>query len=190
MRRDKLIIFFILMLLGTSIISGCASGYKPKNHSPFVIRGNLVGSGYTIADRLITNLKQPINREDPIIVATFVSVDDLEESSTFGRLITEQISSRLSQKGYKVNEIKFRKNSIFMEKGKGEFLLSRDLHNVSKKHNASAVVVGTYGEAYNAIYVSARIINPSNTSIVSSCDYAVQLSNRSQAILTRNDKKN
>ena len=182
MKKGRSIIFVLLIFIVISGISSCAA---PKKQISHVLRGDLVSSGYRIADQLISNLNQQINKTDPIIVATFADVNDLEKSSTFGRIIAEQISSRLAQRGYKVTEVKFRQNSVFVEKRKGEFLLSRELRNISKKHNASVVVVGTYGEAYSAMYVSARIISPSDSSIVSSCDFALQLGPRSQAILSR-----
>lgn len=188
MKKGRSIIFVLsvfIVISGISSISGCAA--PKKKISPYILRGNLVSSGYRIADQLICNLNQQINKTDAVIVATFVDVNDLEKSSTFGRIIAEQISSRLSQRGYKVTEVKFRQNSVFMEKKKGEFLLSRELRNISKKHNASVVVVGTYGEAYNAMYVSARIITPSDSAIISSCDFALQLGPRSQAILFRDN---
>lgn len=171
MKRDKLILFFILILTMMLSIYGCSSS-RP---TPYIVKGNLVSMGYHVADRLISNLKQPINSEDSIVVATFVNVDNLNESSTFGRIFAEQIASRFSQRGYKVKEVKFRQDTIFMQESEGEFLLSRDLRAISEKHDASAVVVGTYGKAYNEIYVSARIINPSNSLIVSSCDLSLPL---------------
>lgn len=185
MEKSNLFFYALLILFAISSGSGCATP-KPMKTS-YVLRGDLVSCGYRIADQLIMNLNQEINRTDSIIVATFADVNNLEKSSTFGRIIAEQISSRLSQRGYKVSEIKFRKNSVFMQKEKGEFLLSREMRNVSKKYKASALVVGTYGEAFNAIYLSARIITPTNSLIISSCDFALQLGARSQAILSRSN---
>jgi TolB-like protein len=152
---------------------GCSS-YSSRP-TPHIVKGNLVSMGYHVADRLISNLKQPINSEDSIVVATFVNVDNLNESSTFGRIISEQIASRFSQRGYKVKEVKFRQDTIYMQDGEGEFLLSRDLRAISEKHDASVVVVGTYGKAYNEMYVSARVINPSNSLLVASCDLSLPL---------------
>ena len=175
MKKDKLILFFILILTTMFSIYGCSSSSRSRSvlHSQYSVKGNLVNIGYHVADRLISNLKQPINSGDSIVVATFVQIDDLNKSSTFGRVIAEQIASRLSQKGYKVKEVKFRQDTIFVQGGEGEFLLSRDLRAISKKHDASAVVVGTYGDVYNERYVSARIINPSNSLLVSSCDFGL-----------------
>lgn len=176
MKRDKLILFFILILTTMLSSYGCSS--SSSRQTPHIVKGNLVSMGYSVADRLISNSKQPINSEDSIVVATFVNINNLNESSTFGRIIAEQIASRLSQKGYKVKEVKFRQDTIFMQEGEGEFLLSRDLRAISEKHDASAVVVGTYGEVYKEMYVSARIINPSNSLLVSSCDFGLPLESR------------
>jgi len=177
MKRDKLILFFILILTMMLSSYGCSSSSSSRQ-TPHIVKGNLVSMGYSVADRLISNSKQPINSEGSIVVATFVSINNLNESSTFGRIIAEQIASRFSQRGYKVKEVKFRQDTIFMQEGEGEFLLSRDLRAISEKHDASAVVVGTYGEAYNEMYVSARIINPSNGLLVSSCDFGLPLESR------------
>ncbi len=133
------------------------------------------------------NLKGPIDHNSTIIIASFVNVNNLEESSTFGRIIAEQISSRLSQAGYKVCEMKLRQKSIFMEKEKGEFLLSRDLHEVVRKHNASAVVVGTYGEGNRSIYVSARIVSTADSTIISSCDFSIPMDWKTQSVIMRSN---
>ena len=86
-------------------------------------------------------------------MASFVNVNNLEESSSFGRIIAEQITSRFTQLGHKVIELKLRQNSIFIKEGQGEFILSRDVHELSKTYNASAVVVGTYADGGDRLYV-------------------------------------
>ena len=105
---------------------------------------DLVAVSYGIVDNLEKNLKVPISPDDKIIVASFVDINNLTSSSPFGRIMAEQVGSRLAQKGYKVIEMKLRQSSVFVEEGKGEFLLSRDLKDISLNHKASAVVVGTY----------------------------------------------
>jgi TolB-like protein len=134
--------------------------------------GDIVVASYHITNNLENNLKAPISPEDSIIVASFVDVSDLNKSSPFGRIMAEQIGSRLSQKGYKVIEMKLRQSSIFVDsENRGEFLLSRNLQDISRNHNASAVVVGTYAQGYERIYVTARIINPQTSVILTSYDY-------------------
>lgn len=166
------------IFLASLILMSCTAARShlpvavPEEH---VLTGGLVKSGYTIADSLVAKAKIPIGKTDTILVASFVDINNLQESSTVGRMLAEHVASRLSQRGYKVIDMRLRTGSVFMQERKGEFLLSRDLREVSNRHNASAVVVGTYGEALYGIYVSARIINPADSTIISSCDYGLSL---------------
>lgn len=173
MKRIMTILVVILIALSQA---GCTASRNvvpaPPEH---VLTGGLVKSGYTIADKLLSQSKIRIGNNDTIIVASFVNINNLQESSTLGRMLAEHVASRLSQRGYKVIDMRLRINSVYMQEGKGELLLSRDLRDVSKNHNASAVVVGTYGEALYGIYISARIINPADSTIISSCDYGLAL---------------
>jgi len=163
-----------ILISSILLISLCGCAGRQQNLKSNLLTGDLIHSSYQIADTLLLNLKHSLSAADPIIVATFVNINNLKESSTFGRMVAEHISSRFSQLGFKVSELRLRTDTIFMEEGRGEFLLSRDLHSVSKKHNAAAVVVGTYGRANGGIYVSARIINPADSEVISSCDYMLK----------------
>ena len=162
----KLFSYIFVFIIAITLI-GCGQPRVNVNETSYQRDGetDLVYVSYGIVNKLENSLKSPISSNDPIIVASFVEINNLKESSTFGRIMAEQIGSRLAQKGYKVIEMKLRQNSVFVEQGKGEFLLSRDLKDVSQNHNASAVVVGTYGCSRDKIYVSVRIVNPKNSII-------------------------
>ena len=171
MKRSIPMVLFTCFIL---FCIGCAT--QPTHHRPEVF-------GYEIADRLESNLRYPITAHDPLIFANFVNVNRLKESSTFGRILSEQLSSRFTQKGFKVIEVKLRQKSVFMEEGKGEFLLSRDLREVSSVYNASAVVVGTYGEGLGKLYVSARIVRPSDNVVISAADVCFPVAPRAMNVL-------
>ena len=175
--------FALFLITGCSTPQNKSTATAPSEH---ILAGDLVSSGYRITDELLSQTKHRISQSDVILVASFVDINDLSKSTTFGRMLAEHVSSRLSQRGHKVIDMRLRTDSVFMEEGKGEFLLSRDLRSVSKNHNASAVVVGTYAESANGIYVSARIINPSDSTVISSCDYGLVLPQGTLAALTRN----
>jgi len=161
------------------------NGYSyQKTEKPSV---DLVAVSYAIVNKLENNLKAPLSPDDTIIVASFVDIDNLNSSSTFGRIMAEQVGSRLAQKGYRVKEMKLRQQSVFVEERKGEFLLSRDLKNISLNNNASAVVVGTYACSMDKIYVSIRFVNPSTGIILASFDYGVPADASLQKSLMAND---
>ncbi|MBW1940746.1 MAG: hypothetical protein JRI28_05130 [Deltaproteobacteria bacterium] len=178
----------LALIFALSIVVSIAACSRPlQNSGKAVPDGGLVAASYQIADTLENNLKYEITPDDPLIVASFVNINDLEDSSTFGRIVAEQVSSRFAQKGYKIIEMKLRQNSVFMDKGKGEFLLSRDLHEVIKKHNASAVIVGTYGQGNKRLYISSRIVRPLDGTVISSCDVGILMNLKTQTILLRDN---
>jgi hypothetical protein len=77
------------------------------------------------ADTLNYYAAQSLGPSNPLIVASFVNVNNLEEPSSFGRIIAEQVASRFTQRGQPIIELKLRQNSIFISEGKGEFMLRR-----------------------------------------------------------------
>jgi TolB-like protein len=159
--------------VGLFLMMGCAAHQTPTGARNGDV--NLVTVGYTMADKLAENLAYFIEPSEPLIVASFVNVNNLEESSSFGRIIAEQIVSRFVQRGRTVIELKLRQNSLFIREGQGEFMLSRDVREISKTYNASAVVVGTYADGGERLYVSARIVRPIDNVIISAYDAGIPM---------------
>ncbi|MEG6506039.1 FlgO family outer membrane protein [Nitratidesulfovibrio sp. 1201_IL3209] len=175
----------LLSLAAVMLGSACAARQsQDAQGSPYELGSDYVEAGYAIAEKLDANLRLPISKDQPIIVASFVNVNNLTESSTFGRMVAELVGSRLSQRGYHVVELKLRQNSLFVQEGKGEFMLSRDVKEISRMHNAAAVVVGTYAVVRSSvsgrsapqekIYVASRIVRADDSTVLSSCDYSLQ----------------
>ena len=102
----------------------------------------------------------------PIGVTTFVNIDDLYASSTFGRMVGEQLMSELAMKGFDVVELRQADALQFLNTS-GEFALSRDVRTVRPHRNLAAVVVGTYVVSPERVYVNARLIEPSTSLILS-----------------------
>lgn len=168
-----------------SLMLGCAA-QQSAARSDAAWDGNLVKVGYSMADKLADNAAQSIGPSDTLIVASFVNINNLEESSSFGRIIAEQIASRFAQRGQRVIEMKLRQNSIFISEGKGEFMLSRDLREISRTHNASAVVVGTYADGGDRLYVSARLVRPTDSIVISASDFGIPMQPNTINVVLRN----
>jgi TolB-like protein len=134
----------------------------------------ITAANYKAAEYLIGKSPKDMFKNSPLLVASFVNVDNLNESSTFGRMISEQISSRFKQLGCTAIEMKLR-TTIFIKEGSGEFLLSRELSDISTKYNAQAVVVGTYASASDRVYLTVRIVNAADSTILASYDYNVPM---------------
>ncbi len=170
--------WFVYSLLFLTLLSGCALHLPPPapvtDHAIEMEDSNLVRVSYKITDRLIANLKTPLDAEKTVLVSSFVDVKHMERTSDFGRVMAECITSRLSQSGFTVVEMKLR-NSVYIKERAGEFLLSRRVRDMSTSHNAQAVVVGTYALANTDLYLSSRIVQAADGKIISSCDYRLPL---------------
>lgn len=135
---------------------------------------DIVATSHQVAERLVNGARQPLDQDKPILVASLVDVANLDRSSDLGRLISEQIASRLAQLGFQTREMKFR-GSFLVRRGGGEFVLSRDLRDISRAQDAQAVVAGVYAIAENAVYVTLRLIRAEDGVVIGAYDYALPL---------------
>lgn len=169
----KIILACIMLLLTAS----CSSITGKKE----VDDADLVKASYEAGDALVKEAayytqthtkKGGLIPNKPILVASLVNVDDMQTSSTFGRIVSEQIGSRVAQRGYRVIEMKLR-DSVFIQEHRGELMLSREIIDLSKAHDAHVVVVGTYAASKRVVYVSVKMVSTADNSILSSFDYSV-----------------
>ena len=166
-----------LLLFGVpGLLSGCSDVYTGASFRDHAAQGqsdvDLVANSHRVTERLVDTSRQILDREKPIIVASLVDVTDLEQSSVLGRIVGEQISSRLTQLGYTTREMRFRGN-ILVREGDGELALSRDVQKISKAQEAQAVVTGVYAVADNTVYVTLRLIRAHDSLVISSFDYSL-----------------
>ena len=145
---------------------------------------NLLESSYAAADTLGRGLRfRGLSLDESILTASFANIDDLTESSTLGRIVSEQIASRLAQHGFKIVEVKLRQESIFIEEGKGEFLLSREVMSLGETRGAHAVLVGTYAVSKNFIFISVRVVRTEDNSVVAGYDYELPNDSTTRSML-------
>jgi len=129
---------------------------------------------YSAVENLIEKSQVVIDRNYPLLVSTIVNVNKLEESSGPGRMITEQISGRIVQLGYKTIEPKLR-NGLTIQ-GSGELILSRDIKLLKSSFPAQAVVSGTYAVGNDQVSINLKLIELSEGRILSSIDYTLPTS--------------
>lgn len=160
-------LLFVLVLIGG--IVGCSRRYHDyPAYSPFRIRDYAnqgVGrfkSSY-LADQIDRYYRG--TNPGPIGVSTFVNVDDLYSTSTFGRMYSEQIMSELAMRGYDIVELRHSDALQFLSTT-GEFALSRDVAAIRRQRDLGGVVVGTYAVSPERVYVNARLLDPSNSVVL------------------------
>ncbi len=143
---------------------------------------NLIEASYEAADELIAQLNPPFLRDQTIVAASFVNVDDLLESSTFGRIMADHMAARLIHRGFTVVEME--PPSPFLPGEQGEMLLSRELLEVGTAHDATVLMAGTYAAADDVVYVSARLINTADRTIIAAHEYKLPLGENNRRMLS------
>ena len=161
-----------------ALLPGCAQYYYGEHAT--ATSTDLVEANRIAADRLLQDAL--IDPDRPVLVATVVSVDQLGESSRLGRTITEQIAGRLVQRGVLVIEPRMRA-SLAMSPAQGELLLSREVREVSRSHDAQAVLVGTYAVSVRSVYVSLKLVHPVGNVVVAAVDYTLPMSDNVRGLL-------
>jgi hypothetical protein len=156
--------FLLIVLLGAP---GCSQLNGTRLEPVFGGEIDLVALGDEVADNLSRQPVPPLmpnQQSQPILVTTLVNNDDLDDTSSFGRILQNTLTAGFVSRGYAVKEVKLRRNML-VEVRKGEFMLSRDVQELAGKQGAQAIVVGTYTMANRIMHLSIRLVAPSNQAI-------------------------
>ena len=158
---------FFLVILVALFLSSCSRRYADLPPYSFIDNEQSVGKFKTtyIAEK-IDDYYKGIN-PGPIAIASFVNIDDLHMTSTFGRMLAEQLMSELVMRGYEVVELRHSQAIQFLADDGGEFALSRNINNLRKERNLGGIVVGTYTVSPKRVYLNARLINPTTSVVLS-----------------------
>jgi TolB-like protein len=108
----------------------------------------------------------------PVGITTFVDLNNLDTSSSFGRIYSEQMVTELSMRGYEIKELRVGKSLRFVNNA-GEFSLTRDILNSQASHSLSGIIVGTYSASPDRVYVNARLIDPKSSLVLSAASIEI-----------------
>ena len=182
----------LLAAAAALLLASCQTAPEPRTAKLIDVEDNdyLISKTYGAADKLVEQLEK-LDENDGFVVASFVDINSLDQSSSFGRISAEQVASRLAQHGFKILDVKLRKEDILIQSAEdsagnpGEFLLSRDLkEGIGPQHDISAVVVGMYTTTRYGrnTHVSVRALKVEDGTILAAHDFS--LDNREiQALL-------
>jgi TolB-like protein len=124
-----------------------------------------------LAGELFSNLNDPDpemgDLGDGMLVTTFVDINKLYRSSSFGRYLTEQVMNEFQSHSYRVIDIR-KSLSVMVQEKRGEFGMSRDPEEIGTSATAGAMLAGTYLVGKDGIIVNARILNNESSVLLSS----------------------
>ncbi len=153
----------IAALLVSILLTACAQTRAPQTLS--AASPDFFGIGDNLARQLINN-RRSLNTNETLIFTTIVNLNNLDQTSKFGRALSESLATRLFQYGFHVIEL--RKAGAIMVKDKtGELILSRESEELGKKQKADAIVAGTYSLTPKSIIINIKLLAASTQEVLS-----------------------
>jgi len=176
-------IFFILLVLMFPVFVSAQEVFQRLDVlSSNSEEGRLNSKIIFLADQIVRNLNSRFMYE-PVVVTTFVNLDNMKETSGLGRLIAENIIHELQVRGWKVFDIRLAKDIVV--KPQGEFSITRDIRNLRNYYNVNAVITGTYAITSNVVIVNARVIDVKTGIVISSGQVAFPIEEVSSLLADR-----
>jgi TolB-like protein len=155
--------FLASLLISTALLgTGCMNSAYDTGMD------EIISTNRAAANNLIRMAGDEIAPGANIIAASFASIDDLTQSSSFGRVASQQLVSQLTAAGFSVKEMLLR-NNVYISQEEGEFLLSRAVSDISSQHDAQVVLVGTYAVGDSNVFVTAKLIRTTAFPIRETC---------------------
>ena len=153
----NLFVILGLPILAALLVTGCNSPNLENEDELAVFKKN-EEFGNKMADAV-----KGLHPKGRVLLASFVSANNMQETDGFGRITSDQVAGCLVQHGLRVVETRLRHDGTdpevaVSEDPAGEFALTRDVKKLAAEQDAAIVVTGvyTYGK-YNAIVAMKAI---------------------------------
>lgn len=119
-----------------------------------------------LADQLSQNSKLNALNNGTIAAVSFVDLKNLNETSQFGRILSESLYNELFIRDFKLTDV--RGQNVITINPSGEFYLSRDTTHLNKEVSNTYILVGTYSCINENITINARILDNKTGKLLSS----------------------
>ncbi|HSW62724.1 MAG TPA: FlgO family outer membrane protein [Dissulfurispiraceae bacterium] len=132
--------------------------------------GNLNALVIFLADQLGRNVdKKP--QFQPIVITTFVNLDNLRETSRLGRLLSENLMHEMHVRKWSIVDFRLVSNLLITESG--EFSLARDIKKIKETYRVGGIVTGTYLITNDTVMVNARFMDTDTGMVLSTGQVAI-----------------
>lgn len=143
------------------------------------IQNNLEATISSLATQMMQNRKMKTSK--PVLITSFVKLENFKQTSEFGRVIAESLINELSNNGY--NIIEFRGQLAISINKDGEYFITRKPHELKEKVPSTYVVVGTYSRQFRRVILNARVIDNITGKVISSARASYNHGYRNDCIL-------
>nr|MDA3832114.1 FlgO family outer membrane protein [Spirochaetales bacterium] len=178
MNRLLTVLLLLLLLLGGGCLSGKSSGTVSVTSPDFF------GFSDYLARQLVVNRSQGGTvKGERIILTSMVNLENLYETSAFGRTMTESLSTILFKYGFRVAEIR-KTPSVFIRNQHGEMVLSRDVALLAENQAVHGVISGTYSLTPTTVIINVRLLDATSQEVLSVAGMELQRTRNINYLLT------
>lgn len=124
----------------------------------------LEGTINSLATQMMRNQKMSTSK--PVLITSFVELQNFKETSEFGRVVSESLINEMSNRGF--NIIEYRGQMAVSVNEKGEYFITRNPHKLKEKVPNTYVVVGTYSRQFGKVMLNARVMDNITGKIITS----------------------
>jgi TolB-like protein len=154
----KFNLLFVAILVGL-ITTGCVTHTRIKKLP------TMSEATYFSSKELVARASD-VNRAKIVAVTSLADVNNLKQSSDFGRLYSDSMITHFIKAGWKV--IDYRGRNIIASVKEGEFYLNRD--EIKSLPENSLIFVGTYGKYQDGLVLNLRLLDANDNQVVSVSD--------------------
>ena len=155
----------LAMGLSTGAPAWAAPPFEPIHAPAARSPSGMFNSGMIfLADQLDRNTAQAA-RARPTVITSFADLNDLNQSSTLGRLVGEHLMHELQVRAWDVIDVRLTRDLIINQAG--EFSLSRDIAHLREAFPLANVVTGTYAVTRDGVLLNVRIIDSASGRVLS-----------------------
>ena len=139
-----------------------------------------------LADQIERNADRK-SLDNTFVVTSITNLNNLTETTSFGRLVSENLIHELQVRKWKVFEVRLTKDIIV--NNTGEFSLSRDIQKIREVYKIGGIVAGTYSIAEGNIITNVRVVDINSGIIASSGQIRMPLDWFTESLLSSNEEK-
>ena len=148
-----------------------ATPYRYGNLSPVVAVGGTTASATLnqvttfMANQLANNRDIKNVSDSRIAVASFVNLNNLDETNKLGMELAENMMHEMHVRGFGV--VDFKTREALKVKANGDFVFSRDINELKKQYNIHYFLSGTISRNVDGAVINARLVQADTSLVVS-----------------------
>lgn len=147
-------------------------------------QSSLEGTINSLATQMMRNRK--LNTNKPILITSFVRLDNFKKTTEFGRVVSESLINEMSNRGF--NVIEYRGQMAVSINERGEYFITRNPYKLKDKVPNTYVVVGTYSRQFGKVMLNARVMDNITGKIITSARSTYQHNKRNDCLLFKDCK--